>query len=791
MGSAGSLLVALFGLPIDLGGGAPEPTALRIPAELELETSGPVIFQVAETGGIHYLFAERIAPRCPRASNGVFDLSAADAAVRCFFREYAPLFDDHGENSTGVAWTITDVGPPDLDGLQIIRLRQMYGDVPVETGEVAFTGHLGELRSFLGRLEPPSRVPQPPAGGPNETEATIAQRAEQTIGEPLRLERRVYSPDVQEIVSVFRNAADELISFGERSGLELERRLDVARLNLVPKSTSVENYNAFDRIGLFGSNPQPVTVNVDMQGSDACLDHGSDLQDGEARICYAGNNSECTDLYCEPGSGNPVYVGYPNTMAGKLMNVHFWMHDLAVFANVSLGEYDFYTHWPASARDDLSVGVTTSNAGACGGSGCVKINPLRMMLKGADSSAQELEVMAHEYGHVIQALYGTWSGPGFLQSALTEGFADHNTLRYGMYRLRNFATRPWDTAYAFPPAYSDLYWNLYNSPGTPYIIDHRITPFYQNGQAYPQPISPLVPESEWPMLIYQSANSPCFTQNLGNKDHYQCGSVLGVVYWTLSWNQIRVPYVGRALGTPILTTSAYTSTPERLASRAYTFAIAGLPTNGSATPADFFARVSEQYWNFRSWGTISPAEYDNVAAALAVHCVGWSSGTCTQYHKTLWHPLPVVWVDQQTFAMGIQPGASTIRHFARAEDTAKVSRYGSPTAMSFGTTDGLGYMRLDTADDFLCVGTNFPSAGNYKLSISYKESVAGPATIKFSIANSILGPYQDWVLPESNGSWNWAQGYSPAVSVTAGNRYACVQHKNQVVNIDAILIIKE
>lgn len=793
MSSFTAFAAILLGLPVDLGGGALDSAALSAAAELEAETGAAVRIQAGESGGLHYLFAERLAPRCPGARDGVFDLSSAEEAVRCFFREHPALLADRGEDPTTVPWIITEVSPPEGDGFQFIRLRQMYGDVPVRTGEVSFVGHLGELSSFLGRLEPPSRVPTSTARVVQESEATLVARAEQTIGEPLRLERRTFDPDLQEIVAELRTGADELISFGETSGLELDRRVDRLNLNLVPKSTTVENYNAFDRISVYGSNPQSVTVNVDMQGSNACLDHGSDLKDGEARVCYAGANDECTNLYCQPGSGNPIYTGYPNTVDGRLMNIHFWMHDLAVFANSWDGAYDAYMFWSPTARDDLSVGLSISNT-ACGGGGaaaCTNRNPLRMMLRDVNSWSKELEIMAHEYGHVVHAQYGIWPDASALALALAEGFAEHNTLRYGMYRLRNFATRSWDTAYLFPPTYFDRYWNVVNPPVGVQNTDHRIKPYYQNGQGYPSPWNPSIAQSEWPMLIYRPWDpaSPCISQ--AGADPYQCGSVLGVAYWTLAWNQIRVPFLGFPAGTAILSTSVFTSTPERLANRAYSFAMGGMPTNGSGTPADFFNRVSEKYWAWRGDGTISVAEYDRVAAALTVHCVGWSGWTCSQYHTTIWHPLPAAWVDQQTFSMGVQPGGSTIRHFARAEDIGKVARYGTPSVVGFGTTDGLGFMRLDGSDDILCLGTNFPSAGNYRLSVAFKESVAGAATLSFFIANTIFGTYQDWVLPESNGSWMWAQGYSPWVSVTAGNRFACIKHKNQLVDIDAILIIKQ
>lgn len=259
--------------------------------------------------------------------------------------------------------------------------------------------------------------------------------------------------------------------------------------------------------------------------------------------------------------------------------------------------------------------------------------------------------------------------------------------------------------------------------------------------------------------------------------------LLSVIYWTLSFNQLKVPYVGREAGIPILFESAWEA--ERLANVAFTYAISTLPSNASIH--DFVVRVNERYQLFKDSGWINGEELHRVASAIAVHCIGWSGWVCnsSDYHKTVWQKRPALFTGKSSFALN---NPFQMEEFIRAEDLELV--YGAPQLISHGTSgDGYGYRRLGAYGDELCTLLTIPIDGTYRVHGAVRAPGAGD---ELNVWIYPPGPWKTWKI-ESTGSWHWSHS-APTFSVTGAPKVVsvCLRHEiGNVIDVDAILVRKQ
>lgn len=275
--------------------------------QAELGAINPARIAFNSNGGLQYLLAANVAPGC--GSSSTLDPATAAQLVACFFQSAPGLLSENGEDLRQVPWEITKVLPPDPHGVQIVRLSQTSGGLPVKGGELVLGVADGILRSVAGRLFPPSVVPQnTPVGSAAATRALAAA----SLGGSIEIARRYYDPTVGSVVSVFRKPnSGEMIAWREDSNLEIRRWPNSFDLNLTTRHTNVQKY---DKIWATTDSPyylwieeEAVQVDLHPQGDEEehdlfILDHGSDENHGEPKLCRSPNSSNCSSYPNPEGS---------------------------------------------------------------------------------------------------------------------------------------------------------------------------------------------------------------------------------------------------------------------------------------------------------------------------------------------------------------------------------------------------------------------------------------------------------------------------------------------------------
>ena len=181
-----------------------------------------------------------------------------------------------------------------------------------------------------------------------------------------------------------------------------------------------------------------------------------------------------------------------------------------------------------------------------------------------------------------------------LEGALYEGFANHNVLRYAMFRHRESVNRGHDS---FSISYDA---GMFSGDAIGYTIYDRnnylVKEIIDKGQKMPALYASGSNPGLEAGLFFSRSSTVC--KGIGNEKHkYDCGSVLGRIYWELAWNTCRVSYKTCIKDKPILTTSSYASNAERLANVAFTCAIKSV---SDMAPDSYFSSVSRCYNDFYS-----------------------------------------------------------------------------------------------------------------------------------------------------------------------------------------------
>lgn len=346
---------------------------------------------------------------------------------------------------------------------------------------------------------------------------------------------------------------------------------------------------------------------------------------------------------------------------------------------------------------------------------------------------------------------------------MTTGIPGKNSLRYGLFRTNNTAERPHDSELE-EMEYTDDLWSGY---------EHRLQPIissikYTHGEAVPT--APSSQELNYLTYTPWRQGHPC---TVASFDPYKCSAPIGVIYWTLAFNRIRIPYGTSEAGTTILYQSPYTPNPERLANVANSYAIAGMLEEG--TVATYMDRVYERYFLAKLDGWINEDELENVRDAMGVHCLGPLASSCQSYHRTSGQLRPALYTAKRSFWKGHD------EHFLRAEEMRdRIS--GTPIFQPFGTADGLGYVTLDSPNDGVCGEVYFFDKG----SVSVEGAFRGRGLIRVWVSIGGEDP-QLWEIDANQGNWVWADG-GPVFQLDEAGYYPVCLNFEDGVDIDVLLL---
>ncbi len=331
---------------------------------------------------------------------------------------------------------------------------------------------------------------------------------------------------------------------------------------------------------------------------------------------------------------------------------------------------------------------------------------------------------------------------GLITASVDEGWADHNVLRYAMFRDREASRRPHDST--FSHTFLHDHWRRHTR-------SHNVLQRYHNGES-----APIGRNGVTEPLTYRpwKPGSPCHG-NSPNANEYDCGSVIGAVYWTLAWNEIRVGFNGMAPGLGLLTTSPYTSDPERLANIAFTYAIAASSRNAGV--AEFFDRVSERYSQFQRRGWITGAERHRINQVLTAACVGWSGHVCQTRHVTTDGVLPVMYTRHESLSPAIGS-----KEFIRAQTfTPRGGAQMFVFADGWNDTPVAKYAEI-RAGQFIEKSFVVPADGNYRIQMaanSYAACCNG-------VWAEVDGVRRFWAINRT-GDWTWYRD-GPTFNLNAG-----------------------
>lgn len=759
-----------------------EPTGVQMSLleSLQAKTGGEVAVRYRDDGTLRYLAALDAAPEC--RLGGPLDERAAEL-LSCFVESNAGLLFRDGELEEGVTWRLTRTVEPAEDGLAQIRARQTRDGFDVKGAEIVLNLRQDRVVSFGGTLLPRARL-IPDFVLEARDRAEIEELVSVELGRPFYLATRVFDPERGELVAYLVDLDDQtadVASFTETSGeveilpLGAEYTSEVAR-------SDVSNYESAWKPDGTLSNRQLAVDRLSRNGSSCRvgLDAGSDISYlvGNPKTYLANGTDKGGSLVEDTANpcGSFAFLGYPAQRIGRAANAHFWVSDLARFTRSGRAGYRSYIRY--SEPENLRVVLQQTASCSAGAPACMwptvnifgAVTEWRMVLAENRNRHDNLRTMAHEMGHFVGYSYDHYDMFGdrdLLDGATEEGFADQNVLRYAMYRLREEPNRPHDRLFT-----SDHGTDHWGSSSRSHIVEQR----YHNGES-----APMGHNGTFQHLVYRPGHSgsPCHASNpVGKK--YECGSLIGAVYWTLAWNEIRVGFNWLLPGTEILSPSnGYYSQPEHFANLAFTYAVASISED--AHLPEFFDRVSEKYYQFEQDGLITSAERHRVNQVLTASCVGWSDGLCSSRHVTTWGVLPVMYTLHQTLSPDIGS-----REFLRAQHFSLRSGATSHTfADGVFDTPPSKFVTLDSTGEYMEKQVVVPASGNYKLSAAALTHPSCCDSAWVEIDHSGVNHYWDMV---GTGSWSWRHN-GPTVFLTAGWHTLAIKHRENI-SLEALLLTR-
>lgn len=752
-----------------------EPDAQGDKALLQtLEAQRPDVFfkSVDGDGRVDYLAAQAIASECTASTNPpktAVDLSDCIAGA---------LADE--------LWNISE--PSDLlprtllrntlsrDEYREILTAQRYAGHPVQGSELALTidanGNVVEVSGVaLSKLSMPDV--QRLSAFTNEADAI--RWAEKRLGHPVILDDRSIDPDAEALMLRVASRDQEHIQhvINERTK-RLVQTFDMT-LDSHPLVDQKVIHRAFDNgIELVtGSRQSSVKVTREPRG-DGCrfsLDHGSDHDHGEPKLGILvdgkfrpdGAKTFRLDGDCDRDAIFRFAPGGEG-IADDAVSVYFWLQDLAKFARHPKAAYDAHYPWRSYDPENLRVVVAPSDlcspgAVACAHSGTTEY---KILLPVDTGSTQRLATLAHEYGHIIHFMYDR-SPTSFRGQAVDEGFADHNALRYTLFRREENVNRPFDVM-------DDLSYDSGTHPeysrAVMGIFEPRESMTGINGR-----------------LVYNAQSDLC-SPDVSGQPH-RCGDVLPTIYWELAWNECRTGHHSEA-GT--LCAEAQTIVEDhpdaaRLANIAFTSAIRKMRDHH--TMIRFFEFVSWRYSRFLLDGQIGAQDYQRVLATLNHHCLGWGH-QCDTARILPGHQLPI----RKALRTRLGPTCAAddcdmliLATEAERTPSATVIAHTTP-----GTTIPIEerYVRFDEAGDALSFEVDVPVSGLYEFQLLSRQSGSCCDSLSFAVDGGLALPWS--VSNDSPSRWRWTDSANARFRTLDAGRHVVTLSYREDLDVEALLV---
>ncbi|MEM7083922.1 MAG: thrombospondin type 3 repeat-containing protein, partial [Pseudomonadota bacterium] len=738
---------------------------------------------------LRYLVGNKLAPDC--AATDFQDSNSLSAFLRCVAPDLPMPYREQVAHASDNPMSYR-VATRRLNRTHSIRIQSQINGFPV-LGSVLklYLDKQGQLTSVVGGLSSPDVFKN--LATPRERSALIARVSRLVDGE-IELLERYYDAERGSLVSRFADSRHDsrVYFFDEKLDLLFEV-FDEEYPNhaLVDKTVIKSNYT--NRLQPRTSESAgTVAFSATADGSDCVieLDHGASHAAGEPLITTW---DPVTNTYSDVISGTAscsqdelILIAPPDD---DFLNVYFWKHDLAVFANSSLGSYSSFVDW--KDPKPLRVAIVPSGNSQCGNGGCAVPSKKRntVQLARDRGQTQNLYTMAHEYGHVVHLMYDyhdTPSNPFGL--AIAEGFADHNAHRYNLYRFLENDARAFDTVNALRFGASET---SGHGPDTQFgILSDAST-------------------------VYSVDSGPCAN---ARQQPYNCGRVIVETYRDLAWNKCRTPYknslgdlcqVGddiisfpqtdtssgvvisdsiatsielpeqeNLLNPPFQPTVPPPRQAVQFANQAYTYAITELERHWGIN--EFMLLVNHYYFQLAWDGKISLDDHGRVMTVLNHHCVGFGNG-CTRERILPATSLPILRSIRSNFSDGCSETLCQELLLAQEMTASANTEFETYSELP---TDGIYVMRyaaLDSATDALSFTLNIPQAGKYRLQASVRHQNPGGLLTDYTSPSGGTEAVADrngvttlafsntaaWSFASSSDSdFAWRAG--PAISLTEG-----------------------
>lgn len=754
----------------------------------------PIFVDVTEGSGIFYVAGEKLAPSCALVD---FD---SQNSLSGFLECIASAM------PTPIGVKLSDVSmhsdrylitPHNGGRLQSLRIQTTLHGLPVLGSTLKLTlNPAGQVTQLMGDLVDPQSYQSTAKPLPDaELNALVAGR----LGDDVTLLDRYFDVIRGSFVGRFYKNVEEsrVFSFDETT----QRLFDVSILeygghSLVDKTVIKSNYTNELRRQTSKSDGT-VAFSARSEGPDCqiFLDHGASHATGQPLITtFDPANSRYSDVIsgialCD--ANERISIAPPDD---DFLNVYYWMHDLAVFANSELGAYSSFTDW--SNAKPLRVAVVRAGQTQCGYGGCAVPGKKRnsIQLARANGQTENLHTMAHEYGHILHLMHG-YAASNDLGLATAEGFADHNAARYNLYRFLHNDSRPFDTVNAISFGDSPTVTRI---PATNYGFT-------------------VQPNSVYSLL----QGRPCSNAGL---NPYLCGQVLVDIYRELAWNECQLEYknslgqtcrVGQAIielrdtsSSPIIgiTDTAVSSSASvsnefppqgeslagptvvptdppptqsvLLANEAYTYAISEM--EGPWGIEEFTLLVNYYYFQLAWNGTISTADFGRVMTVINSHCLGYGHG-CTTERILPGTELPALRSKRLSFDDGCTASSCQSLTLAQEASASSSTQLTAHATLPAGSPHAMRFVTLDSPLDYLEFSLNIPRRGQYRFKASARALQPGTMLIDFVSPDSGDDPLTGsetpmgtdfnevavWhVQPASTSTFDWSPG--PAIELAAG-----------------------
>lgn len=774
-------------------------------AQLERNNAGYLYFKRTKSGAIDYVVGRDLTPGC-RSRLSDYEKAPAES-VDCVLNALRPLYSfDLAEFAR--AHSTSRLRSFDA-GAHRIDIQGTLDGVPVRGSSMSLTVTPdGRLVQVIGHLlDPDGYVLR--EGGKRSPQGDPLAAAQEQLGLELSIFDRYFDPKRSAIVSRFRamDDSDTLYWFDESLWKIVgHRHVSYTSPTLTPKT--VNRYLYTNRIAIPQDADTGVVAFSLSPSGDGCqiaFDHGADDSNGEGRVSYDSTKTVKAQGSCAAAA--PFLTSYgEGTGRFFLTNAYYWLHDLRMFSIADWTQYQSFQDWNEFNPKKILVRVSTpeDDLPPCsnGASGCTGLDSGRIRLMQAVLGSDDLSTLAHEYGHVLNNMYG-FTPTDFAGASVHEGLAEQNVARYTVFRLLHNADRDFDTV-------TDIGYD--DGADRSWRFDER--QHLVNGQFEPTS----------PNLGINSPDRVACREGDGGDTH-DCGFLITKVYWELAWNICRVEYqdsdgtacrVGDRIlrespgpvdGPTALDSGLYTRVnavegaaglppiydSSRMANWAFTLALTELREGDGV--AEFFTNVAGAYTLANIDGEISQSDWRRVMSVLSHHCVGFDHH-CSEMHHLPGNVLPVLRTARSKLSDGCDSTICEELRLAQemelSETVSRVPNEDLPEPFS------TSHVELDEPTDVLTFSFEIGTTGFYRLSaaVSLEQDHHGSMWLDYPSPNIELteqpGPNWDtarWDVEDLGAArWDWSAG--PIVHLKSGSNTLRLRYREPIA-VDAVLIRTE